>query len=98
MQTLLFIPMHTFIPTTLAHSHTILTRHTHHPPTTHTPHTPHIQEDINVTSEVGRQHILGQGLADKRELLRAWILRDHRPSGVSPSSSPSLLVSLLYEP
>ena len=36
-----------------------------------------------MTSEVGRQHILGQKLAEKRELLRAWILRDHRPTGVS---------------
>ena len=36
-----FIPMHTFIPTTLAYSHTILTHHTHHPHTTHTPTHPH---------------------------------------------------------
>lgn len=42
-----------------------------------------LQEDINVTSEVGRQHILGQGFNDKKELIRAWIRRDHRPTGVS---------------
>ena len=41
-----------------------------------------LQEDINVTNEVGRQHILGQRLHEKRGLLRAWILRDHRPLGV----------------
>jgi len=54
-------------------------------------------EDINVTSEVGRQHILGQGLADKRELLRAWILRDHRPSGASQAGpgTPSEFVEEL---
>ena len=42
-----------------------------------------LQEDINVTSDVGRQHILGQSLHDRRELIRAWIRRDHRPTGVS---------------
>ena len=47
-----------------------------------------MQEDINVTSEVGRQHILGQSLLEKKGLLRAWILRDHRPTGVSVSSFP----------
>ena len=41
-----------------------------------------LQEDINVTSEAGRQHIFGQSLHDKRELIRGWILRDHRPLGV----------------
>ena len=41
-----------------------------------------LQEDINVTSEAGRQHIFGQSLHDKRELIRGWILRDHRPVGV----------------
>ena len=45
-----------------------------------------LQEDINVTSEVGRQHILGQSLQEKKGLLRAWILRDHRPTGVSVPS------------
>ena len=35
-----------------------------------------------MTSEAGRQHIFGQSLHDKRELIRGWILRDHRPVGV----------------
>jgi hypothetical protein len=34
-------------------------------------------EDINITSEVGRQHILGQTVEEKKRLLKNWILRDH---------------------
>ena len=40
------------------------------------------QEDINITQESGRSHIMGQTLKEKKGLLRAWILRDIRP-GVS---------------
>ncbi len=36
-----------------------------------------------MTSDVGRQHILGQSLPYKKELIRNWILRDQRPHGVS---------------
>ena len=37
------------------------------------------QEDINITQESGRVHIMGQTLKEKKGLLRAWILRDHGP-------------------
>lgn len=39
-----------------------------------------LQEDINVTTEVGRQHILGQTIEEKKRLLKNWILRDHHSS------------------
>ena len=41
-----------------------------------------LQEDINITQESGRSHIMKQTLKEKKGLLRAWILRDHGP-GVS---------------
>ena len=37
------------------------------------------QEDINITQEQGRVHIMGQTLKEKKGLLRNWILRDHGP-------------------
>ena len=40
------------------------------------------QEDINITQESGRSHIMKQTVKEKKGLLRAWILRDHGP-GVS---------------
>ena len=38
----------------------------------------HLQEDINVTTEVGRQHILRQSTEEKKRLLKNWVLRDHQ--------------------
>lgn len=34
-----------------------------------------------MTSQAGRQHIEDKSIADKRELIKAWIRKDHRPTG-----------------
>ena len=50
-----------------------------------------------MTSDAGRQHIFGQSLHDKRELIRGWILRDHRPVGVREETLFYFVVfALLY--
>ena len=53
-----------------------------------------LQEDINVTTEVGRQHILGQTIEEKKRLLKNWILRDHH-SAVSQSRNYCVHCSLI---
>jgi hypothetical protein len=53
-------------------------------------------EDINITQEQGRVHIMGQTLKEKKGLLRNWILRDHGPGGAqSGPNTPAEFVTEL---
>jgi hypothetical protein len=55
-------------------------------------------EDINITQESGRVHIMGQTLKEKKGLLRAWILRDHGPGGAqSGPNTPAEFVTELKD-